>query len=89
MLHHWVITLRLTQTFLCHTLSKSLKNFIPNTTLFLDKFWSNSLSIYVTQILHYNGIEIVDALLSQDGVVLIFKEEDAPRAYEKLRSEIK
>jgi hypothetical protein len=44
---------------------------------------------YVTQILHYNGIEIVDALLSQDGVVLIFKEEDAPRAYEKLRSEIK
>ena len=43
---------------------------------------------YVTQILHYNGIEIVDALLSQDGVVLIFKEEDAPRAYEKLRTEI-
>ena len=44
---------------------------------------------YVTQILHYNGIEIVDALLSQDGVVLIFKEEDAPRAYEKLRTEIR
>ena len=43
---------------------------------------------YVTQILHYNGIEIVDALLSQDGVVLIFKEEDAPRAYEKLRAQI-
>ena len=44
---------------------------------------------YVTQILHYNGIEIVDALLSQDGVVLIFKEEDAPRAYENLRTEIR
>ena len=44
---------------------------------------------YVTQILHYNGIEIVDALLSQDGVVLIFKEEDDPRAYEKLRTEIR
>lgn len=44
---------------------------------------------YVTQILHYNGIEIVDALLSQDGVVLIFKEEDAPRAYEKLRTEVR
>ena len=44
---------------------------------------------YVTQILHYNGIEIVDALLSQDGVVLIFKEEDAPRAYEKLRTGIR
>ena len=44
---------------------------------------------YVTQILHYNGIEIVDALLSQDGVVLIFKEEDAPRANEKLRTEIR
>ena len=44
---------------------------------------------YVTQILHYNGIEIIDALLSQDGVVLIFKEEDAPRAYEKLRTEIR
>ena len=44
---------------------------------------------YVTQILHYNGIEIVDALLSIEGVVLIFKEEDAPRAYEKLRTEIR
>ena len=41
------------------------------------------------KLLHYNGIEIVDALLSQDGVVLIFKEEDAPRAYEKLRTEIR
>ena len=43
---------------------------------------------YVTEILHQNGIELVDALFSQDGIVLILKEDQAPFAYEKLRSEI-
>jgi len=43
---------------------------------------------YVTEILHRNGIVLVDALFSQDGIVLILKENQAPLAYEKLRSEI-
>ena len=43
---------------------------------------------YVTEILHQNGIELIDALFSQDGIVLILKEDQAPFAYEKLRSEI-
>ena len=43
---------------------------------------------YVTEILHRNGIELVDALFSQDGIVIILKEDQAPLAYEKLRSEI-
>ena len=43
---------------------------------------------YVTDILHQNGIELIDALFSQDGIVLILKEDQAPFAYEKLRSEI-
>ena len=42
---------------------------------------------YVTEILHRNGIVLVDALFSQDGIVLILKEDQAPLAYEKLRSE--
>ena len=43
---------------------------------------------YVTEILHRNGIVLVDALFSQDGIVLILKEDQAPIAYEKLRSQI-
>ena len=43
---------------------------------------------YVTEILHRNGIVLVDALFCQDGIVLILKENQAPLAYEKLRSEI-
>ena len=37
---------------------------------------------YVTEILHQNGIELVDALFSQDGIVLILKEAQAGFAYE-------
>jgi len=43
---------------------------------------------FVTEILHRNGIELVDALFSRDGIVLILKDDQAPLAYEKLRSEI-
>ena len=43
---------------------------------------------YVTEILHRNGIDLVDALFSQDGIVLILKADQAPIAYEKLRSQI-
>jgi len=43
---------------------------------------------YVTEILHRNGIDLGDALFSRDGIVLILKEDQAPIAYEKLRTEI-
>ena len=43
---------------------------------------------YVTGILHRNNIKLVDALFSRNGIVLFLKEDQAPLAYEKLRSEI-
>ena len=43
---------------------------------------------FVTGILHQNSIELVDALFSRNGIVLFLKEDQAPLAYEKLRSEI-
>jgi hypothetical protein len=43
---------------------------------------------FVTGILHRNSIELVDALFSRNGIVLFLKEDQAPLAYEKLRSEI-
>jgi len=43
---------------------------------------------FVTGILHRNSIELVDALFSQNGVVLFLKEDQAPLAFEKIRSEI-
>ena len=43
---------------------------------------------FVTEILHFNGIDMADALFTQDGLVIVLKEEDAPRAYEKLRAQI-
>ncbi len=39
---------------------------------------------FVTEILHYNGIDMSDALFTQDGLVIVLKEEDSPRANEKL-----
>lgn len=43
---------------------------------------------FVTGILHRNSIELIDALFSQNGIVLFLKEDQAPLAYEKLSSEI-
>ena len=43
---------------------------------------------FVTGILHQNSIELVDALFSQNGIVLFLKEDQAPLAFEKIRSEI-
>ena len=43
---------------------------------------------YVSEILHNNGIELVNAYFSQDEIVIVLREKDAARAYEILRSEI-
>jgi len=43
---------------------------------------------YVAEILHENGIELVNAYFSQDSIIIILNEKDASRAYEILRSDI-
>ena len=43
---------------------------------------------YVAEVLHYNGIEPVNAFFSQDNIVIVLNEKDASKAYEILRSEI-
>ena len=43
---------------------------------------------YVTEVLHKNGIELVNAFFGLDSIVLVLHEKDAARAYEILRSEI-
>ena len=40
----------------------------------------SNVMAFVTEILHYNGIDMADALFTQDGLVIVLKEEDAPKA---------
>lgn len=43
---------------------------------------------YVAEILHSNGVELINAYFSQDDIVVVLNEKDASRAYELLRAEI-
>lgn len=43
---------------------------------------------YVSEILHDNGIELVNAYFGQEDIIIVLHEEDAARAYKILRSEI-
>jgi len=43
---------------------------------------------YVAEILHSNGIELINAYFSQDDIVVALNEKNASRAYELLRVEI-
>ena len=43
---------------------------------------------YVAEVLHGNGIELVNAFFSQDNIIIILNEKDASRAYEILHSDI-
>ncbi len=43
---------------------------------------------YVAEVLHRNGIELVNAFFSQDSITVILRERDAPRAYDILHSDI-
>ncbi|MFB5627485.1 MAG: ACT domain-containing protein [Nitrosarchaeum sp.] len=43
---------------------------------------------YVAEILHENGIELVNAFFSQESIIIILNERDASRAYEILHSDI-
>lgn len=43
---------------------------------------------YVAEVLHTNGIELVNAFFSQDNIIIILNEKDASMAYEILHSDI-
>ena len=43
---------------------------------------------YVAEVLHANGIELVNAFFSQDNIILILNEKDSSRAYDILHSDI-
>ena len=43
---------------------------------------------YVAEVLHVNGIELVNAFFSQDNIVIILNEKDSSRAYDILHSDI-
>jgi aspartokinase len=43
---------------------------------------------YVAEVLHDNGINLVNAFFSQDSIIIILNEKDASRAYEILHSDI-
>ncbi len=43
---------------------------------------------YVAEVLHANGIELVNAFFSQENIVIILNEGDASRAYDILHSDI-
>jgi len=43
---------------------------------------------HVSEVLHSNGIELVNAFFGQDNIVIVLHEKDAARAYEILRGEI-
>lgn len=55
--------------------------------MFQDQNRSDVVS-YVAEILHSNGIELINAYFSQDDIVIVLNEKDASRAYELLRTEI-
>lgn len=43
---------------------------------------------FVAEVLHANGIELVNAFFSQDSIIIILNERDSSRAYDILHSEI-
>lgn len=43
---------------------------------------------YVAEVLHANGIELVNAFFSQDGIIIIINGRDSSRAYDVLHSDI-
>jgi aspartokinase len=43
---------------------------------------------YVAEVLHANGIELVNAFFGQDSIIIILNENNASRAYDVLHSDI-
>jgi len=79
---------------------RNLFNSLPNSESFFrtglakikilipdDNTRSDAIS-YVAEILHSNGIELVNAFFSQENIIIVLNEIEASKAYEILRSEI-
>ena len=43
---------------------------------------------YISEVLHNDGIEIVNAYFGQDDIIMVLREKDAAKAYEILHAEI-
>ena len=43
---------------------------------------------YISEVLHNDGIEIVNAYFGQDDIIIVLREKDAAKAYEILHAEI-
>ena len=43
---------------------------------------------YVTEVLHSEGVEILDTYFSQDSIIVVLDETNASKAYDVLHSEI-
>jgi len=79
---------------------RNLFNSLPNSESFFrtglakikilipdDNTRSDAIS-YVAEILHSNGIELVNAFFSQENIIIVLNQIEASKAYEILRSEI-
>ena len=68
------------------------KNFLQTglakITIHINEPEDSSVVSYVSEVLHSNGIELVNAFFGQDNIVIVLHEKDAARAYEILRGEI-
>ncbi len=68
------------------------KNFLQTglakITIQIDSEDGSDVVSHVSEVLHSNGIELVNAFFGQDNIVIVLHEKDAARAYEILRGEI-
>jgi hypothetical protein len=68
------------------------KNFLQTglakITIHINEPEDSSVVSHVSEVLHSNGIELVNAFFGQDNIVIVLHEKDASRAYEILRGEI-
>jgi hypothetical protein len=68
------------------------KNFLQTglakITIHINEPEDSSVVSHVSEVLHSNGIELVNAFFGQDNIVIVLHEKDAARAYEILRAEI-
>ncbi len=69
--------------------SKDFQTGLAKITIHIPQSQSSSDVVsYVSEVLHNNGIELVNAFFAQDNIVIVLHEKDAARAYEILRGEI-
>ena len=68
------------------------KNFLQTglakITIQINEPDESSVVSHISEVLHSNGIELVNAFFGQDNIVIVLHEKDAARAYEILRGEI-